>query len=266
MNPTDSGLAPVNGLQLYWESYGSGGIPLIVLHGGYGMTSTMSEVVAAFATDRRVVAVDLQGHGRTADVDRPITNEAMGDDIAALVEHLELGQVDLFGYSLGGGTALRTAIQHPEVVRRLVVVSVPISSTSWYPDIQAQLKQMSRAQFPMMESSPIYPAYLAVAPHPDAETFQVLMDKMGVLLATDFDWSAEVAAMTTTTMIIFADADSIPLTSVADFYRLLGGGLRDPGWDGSARPPHQLAILPNTTHYDLLTSPALLPTARTFLT
>lgn len=265
MDPTESGLAPVNGLQLYWESYGSGGTPLVVLHGGYGMTSTMSEVTAAFATDRRVISVDLQGHGRTADVDRPITSEAMGDDIAALVEHLGLGQVDLFGYSLGGGTALRTAIQHPDLVRRLVVVSVPFSSTGWYPDIRAGMQQMGRAQFPMMQNSPMYPAWLEVSPHPDAESFQVLMDKMGALLAADYDWSAEVAAMTTQTMIIFADADAVPVSYVADFYRLLGGGLRDAGWDRSARPANQLAILPDTTHYDLLTSPALLPIARTFL-
>lgn len=265
MNPTDSGLAPANGLDLYWESYGSGGNPLVVLHGGYGMTSTMSEVVAAFAIDRQVIAVDLQGHGRTADVDRPISYEAMGDDIAALVTHLGLSQVDLFGYSLGGGTALRTAIQHPELVRRQVVVSAPFSNTGWYPDIQDQMNQMSRAQFPMMEHSPTYPAYLAVAPSPNAETFQVLMDKMGALLAADYDWTAEVAAMTTTTMIVFADADSVPLAYVADFYRLLGGGLRDGGWDGSTRPAHQLAILPDVTHYDVLTSPALAGIARAFL-
>lgn len=261
----DSGLAPVNGINLYWESTGTGGTPLIVLHGGYGMTSTMSHLTTAFASDRRVIAVDLQGHGRTADIDRPITYEAMGDDIAALIRHLGLGQVDLLGYSLGGGTALRTAIQHPDLVRRLVAVSAPFSSTGWYPDIQAQMKQMSRAAFPMLKQSPIYPAYLAVAPHPDEESFQVLMDKMGGLLGADYAWSDEVRAITVPTLVAFADADSLPASYAAEFFALLGGGLHDAGWDSSDRPAHRLAIVPGTSHYDVSTSPVLEPIVRSFL-
>lgn len=263
MNPTDSGLAPVNGLDLYWESYGSGGTPLIMLHGGYGRTTMFGDLPERLASERQVIAVDLQGHGRTADTDRPLTYEAMGDDIAALVEQLGLGPVDLLGYSLGGGTALRAAIQHPALVRRLVVVSTPFSSDGWYPDIRAQMKQMSSAGFDFMRQTPLYTDYAAVAPDPDH--FPALMDKMGALLGADYDWSAEVTAMAPQTLIIFADGDSVPISYVADFFRLLGGGLRDGSWDRSGMPTHRLTVLPDTTHYDIVTSPALEGLARTFL-
>lgn len=263
MNPTDSGLVPVNGLDLYWESYGSGGPPLIMLHGGYGRTTMFGDLPERLAADRRVIAVDLQGHGRTGDIDRPLSYQAMGDDIAALTEHLELGPVDLFGYSLGGGTALRAAIQHPGLIRRLTVLSTPFSSAGWYPDIRAQMKQMSSAGFEFMRQTPLYTDYVTVAPDPDH--FPALMDKMGELLRADYDWGVEVAAMTTQTLIIFADADSVPVSYVADFYRLLGGGLRDAGWDRASMPQNRLAIIPDTTHYDIAVSPALEGLVRTFL-
>jgi len=117
-----TGYAPVNGLQLYYEIHGAGE-PLVLLHGGFGLTSMFSEILPRLAEKRQVIAVDLQGHGRTADIDRPLRLEFMGDDIAALIKHLGLAKADIMGYSMGGGTALRTAIQHPEVVRKLVVVS-----------------------------------------------------------------------------------------------------------------------------------------------
>ena len=134
--PDLSGLAPINGLQLYYESYGTGGTPLILLHGGYGMTGMFGDLASALATDRRVIAVDLQGHGRTADIDRPLSLEAMAGDIAALVDYLDLGSVDLMGYSLGGGVALQAAIDHPDLVRRLVLVSTPFSRNGLVPGHQ----------------------------------------------------------------------------------------------------------------------------------
>src|SRR5690349_10510736 len=124
--PDICGLAPINGLQLYYESYGSGA-PLVLLHGGYGTTAVFGDRVPQLATDRRVIAVDLQGPGRTADIDRPLSLEAMAGEIAALITYLDLGQADVMGYSLGGGVALRTAIDHPELVRRLILVSTPFS-------------------------------------------------------------------------------------------------------------------------------------------
>ena len=261
--PTSSGLAPINGLQLYWESTGSGGTPLILLHGGFGLTSMLGELTTRLAGGRQVIAVDLQGHGRTADIDRPLSYEALGDDIAALVRHLDLGRVDLMGYSLGGSTALRAALQHPDLVRRLVLVSIPCARTGWYPEVQAGMLQVGRGGFDMMRQSPMYAAYAAVAPNPEA--FPDLMDKMGALLSKPYDWSDEVAGLQPPTLLVYADADSIPVTHIAEFFALLGGGLRDGSWDDSGRPKGQLAILPGTTHYTISTSPALAEAAVAFL-
>lgn len=261
--PTDSGRAPVNGLELYWESLGSGGTPLVMLHGGYGQTAMLGGLPARLAEDRRVVAVDLQGHGRTADIDRPLTYEALGDDIAALTQHLGLGSVDLMGYSLGGGTALRTAIQHPDRVRRLVVVASPFSRAGWYPDIQEQMSTMDRGLFEMFRQTPLYAGYAAVAP--DVAAFPTLMDKMGALLSADYDWSDEVRGLPTPTMLVVGDADSMPPSYAAEFFALLGGGLRDGGWDGSGVTQHQLAIIPGATHHTVITAPALQGLVQGFL-
>ena len=260
--PDLCGLAPINGLQLYYESYGKG-TPLVLLHGGYGTSGMFADLVPKLATDRRVIAVDLQGHGRTADIDRPLSLEAMAGDIAALISYLDLGQADVMGYSLGGGVALRTAIDHPDLVRRLVLVSTPFSRDGWFPDIREQMKMNNRHGFDFMRQTPMYEGYAAVAPNPDA--FPDLMDKIGVLLGRDYDWSADVRSLTLPVLLIFGDADSIPVTHAAEFFALLGGGLRDGGWDGSGMPSARLAILPSTTHYDSFRSPLLAQFAVPFL-
>jgi pimeloyl-ACP methyl ester carboxylesterase len=133
--------ASVNGLEMYYEIHGTGR-PLILLHGGVGAIEMFGEVLGLLAEDRQVVAVDLQAHGRTADIDRPLSFESMADDIAALIEHLGFEKADVMGYSLGGGVALQTAIRHPEVVRKLVVVSTPFKRDGWYPEILAGMGQM----------------------------------------------------------------------------------------------------------------------------
>src|SRR5215213_1361591 len=133
MNENKGNHAAVNGLELYYEIHGEGE-PLILLHGGVGAIEMFGEVLPLLAEGRRVIAVDLQAHGRTADIDRPMTFEAMADDVAALIEHLGLGEADVMGYSLGGAVALRTAIRHPEVVRKLVLVPTPFKRDGWNPE------------------------------------------------------------------------------------------------------------------------------------
>ena len=256
------GYAPVNGLSLYYEIHGSGQ-PLVLLHGGFGLTSMYGEILPLLAEGRQVIAVDLQGHGRTADIDRPLRLESMADDIAALIGYLGLEQADLMGYSLGGGVALRTAIQHPEVVRKLVVVSTPHKRAAWYPEMVAGMGQMSAAAAPFLFETPMYQAYVAVAPDP--EHFAVLVDKMGDLLRRDYDWSDEVAGLTMPTMIVAGDADGLPPAQVAQFFELLGGGKRDANWDRSGMTRHRLAILPGLTHYDINAAPALAQTGIPFL-
>jgi len=254
--------APVNSLRLYYEIHGSGQ-PLVLLHGGFGLTSMFAAMLPLLAQNRQVIAVDLQGHGRTADSDRPLRFEHMAEDIAALITHLGLERADLMGYSLGGAVALRTAIQHPEVVRKLVVVSTPHKRAAWYPDMVAAMDQMRAAAAPFMLETPMYQAYVAVAPDP--EQFPVLVDKMGDLLRQDYDWSDAVAGLTLPTLLVFGDADSLPPAQAAEFFALLGGGQRDGSWDRSGVTMHQLAILPGATHYDIFSSPALATAVTPFL-
>jgi pimeloyl-ACP methyl ester carboxylesterase len=251
----DEGYAPVGELQVYWRSLGAGGTPLVVVHGGFGVVDMFGDVLGALAARRRVVALELQGHGHTADVDRPFTWERFGDDVAGVVRHLALGPVDLMGYSLGAGAVLRAAVQHPGLVRRLVVVSGPCRREGWYPEVLAGMDQVGSAGFEMMRQSPMYAAYAAVAP--DVDAFPRLMDRTGELLRRPYDWTEEVRGLTVPTLLVHADADSIPTAHAAEFFALLGGGLRDAGWDGAQRPASALAVLPGRTHYDVFAAPEL---------
>src|SRR5579862_1667483 len=243
--------ADVNGVSLYYETHGSGQ-PLILLHGGLGSGDMYAAIMPELAKGRQVITADLQGHGHTADVDRPLRHETMADDVAGLIEQLGLEQADVMGYSLGGGTALRLAIQHPSLVRRLVLTSVPCRRDGWFPESRAGMDQMGAQQAPMLMQSPVYDLYSQVAPR--VEDFTVLLDKTGDLLRRDYDWSAEIAAITAPVMLVYGDADSITPAHIVEFYGLLGGGLRDANWDGSARSVARLAILPGRTHYDIFTA------------
>jgi pimeloyl-ACP methyl ester carboxylesterase len=262
-NQATEGYAPVNGVQMYWRSTGTGGTPLVVVHGGFGLADMYGDVLHRLAERRRVVAVELQGHGRTPDIDRPFSYEAFGDDLAALVDHLDLGAADLLGYSLGAGACLRAAIQYPERVRRLVVVSTAARRSGWFPEVLENQTQVGSALFDQMRQSPMYEAYAAVAP--DVAAFPALMDKTGELLRRDYDWTEEIRALPVPTLLVYADADGIPVTHAAEFFALLGGGLRDAGWDGSQRPASRLAVLPGRTHYDVFQAPELVDVVAAFL-
>ena len=250
-----------NGLSLYYEEHGAGE-PLVLLHGGLASTETFAAVAPAFAADRRVVLVDLQGHGRTADVDRPFSVESMADDVAGLIKHLG-GSADVLGYSLGGEVALRLAIQHPEKIRNLVLVSITFKRNGNHPEVLEAMDQMTPELAEMLKPSPVYELYARIAPRP--EDFATMVAKTSALLKVDYDWTAEVAELALRTLLIYADADSVRPAHIAEFYGLLGGGLRDAGWDGSDQPSNQLAVLPGTSHYNLLASPLLVPVVLGFL-
>jgi pimeloyl-ACP methyl ester carboxylesterase len=249
------GYASTNGVEMYWESRGGGGVPLIVTHGGFGLATMLGGLIDALSAHRRVIAVELQGHGHTRDIDRPFSYEAFGDDLAGLIAALGLEQADLLGYSLGGGASLRCAIQHPDRVRRLVLLSMPFSRSGWFPEVLAAMEQIGRAGFEMMSHTPLYEGWVAVAP--DVDAFPTLMDRTGELLRRPYDWREEVERIRIPTLLVYADADSIPPAHAAEFFALLGGGLRDAGWDGSLAGEMRLAILPGFTHYDVFTAPAL---------
>jgi len=265
VRPTTSvktGYAPVNGLKLYYEIHGTGE-PLILLHGGVGATEMFNPILPLLSNTRRVIAVDLQAHGRTADIDRPLTMEAMADDIAALIKHLGIEKADVMGYSLGGGVALRTAIQHPGAVRKLVVVSTAFKRDGWYPEIVAGMAQMGPGAAEPMKQTPMYQMYARIAPKP--EDWPVLLTKLGELLRKDYDWSKDVAAIQAPTLLVIGDADAVRTEQAVQFFESLGGGKKDGGWDGSGMSNARLAILPGLTHYSIFSSPMLATAVTPFL-
>src|SRR6266567_7831482 len=210
--------AEVNGINLYYETHGSGR-PLLLLHGGLGSGEMFGPVLSQLAERHQVILPDLQAHGRTADIDRPIDIRLMAGDIAALIGHLGLDKPDVVGYSLGGGVALQTAVKHPAMVRRLVVASANIRRDAVDPEILAQQGQMSAAAAEFMKDTPMYQLYQRVAPRPG--DFPRLLDKMGEGMAEDFDFTEEVRGLQVPTMIVAADADMGPPSHYIEVFRLL---------------------------------------------
>jgi pimeloyl-ACP methyl ester carboxylesterase len=233
--------AEVNGLEMYYEIHGTGR-PLVLLHGAYMTIEAMGEVVPELARTRQVIAVELQGHGRTADIDRPLSYEQMADDTAALLRHLGIEQADIFGFSMGGGVALQVAIRHPEVVRKLVVASASYTSDGMHPELLEMIPTITPEAF---AGSPIEEAYLRTAPNPD--DFPALVDKMKRLDMEPFAWPPEdIRKIAAPTLLIIGDSDSIRLEHAVELFQLLGGGVMG---DLAGLPESQLAVLPGTTHF-----------------
>ncbi|MGH2534661.1 MAG: alpha/beta fold hydrolase [Thermomicrobiales bacterium] len=238
----EGGFASVNGIELYYEVSGTGD-PLIVLHGGFGTTTMFGMVTPTLAQSRQVIAVDLQAHGRTADIDRPLSFEAMADDIAALIEHLGHEQVDLFGYSLGGGVSLQVAIRRSELVRKLVIASTPFRRNGWYQEILDAMATLSAETADLMTGTPFYEEFLRVAPRPD--DWPTLVDKIGQLMLQDYDWTEDVRAITAPALFIYGDSDSVLPAHALELFALFGGGV--PG-DVAPLPTSAFAVLPQTAH------------------
>lgn len=250
--------APLHGLELYYEVYGTGP-PLVLLHGGFCVAGMFAPLIPTLSETRQVIAVELQGHGHTADIDRPLRYELMADDVAALIKHLGHENADIFGYSLGGGVALQTAIRHPEVVRKLVLAATVCARDGWYPE---SLVGMSSISTELLSGSFIHDAYLGAAPRP--EDWPLLIDKMRQMLSEDYNWTEDVAAIEAPTLIIVGDADSVRLDHAVEMFKLFGGGKADGGMSG--RPASQFAVLPNAAHWDVLfRADLLLPIIPPFL-
>ena len=262
MGAVKSDYAPVNGLRLYYEIHGSGE-PLILLHGGFGAGDMFAPMMPVLSQHRQVITVDLQAHGRTADIDRPITFEVRADDIAGLAKYLGITNADVMGYSLGGGVALRTAVQHPELVKRLILVSVAFRRDGWYREIVTAMSQVGAASAEPMKQTPMYQMYSRLAPRP--ADWPVLLAKIGDLLKRDYDWSSDVAGLKMPTLLVYGDADAVRTAHAVQFFELLGGGKKDGGWDGSGISTARLAILPGLTHYTVFSSPLLSATVASFL-
>ena len=257
--PVETGYAPVNGLQMYYEIHGGGGVPLVILHGAFGTVDMFGPLVPALAETRQVITVEMQGHGRTADVDRPLTYEQLADDVAALVQYLGIEEVDVFGYSMGGFTAQQVAIRHPELVRKLVVASASFNREGVYPEVWEGIEALTPELF---EGSPPQTDYARLAPNP--ENWPRLIEKVKELEREFVGWPAEdVAAIESPTLLIMGDADIVRLDHAAEMIQLLGGGV--PG-DFGGLPDDQLAVLPGTNHVDvMLRTDWLLPMIAQFL-
>ena len=256
--------ADVNGLHLYYEVHGEGR-PIIALHGGLGSGEMFAPILDTRTEHHQVILPDLQGHGRTADIDRPLDVRLMADDIAALIRHLGLERPDLLGYSLGGGVAFWTAVKHPDIVNRLVMVSANIRRDAIYPDMLVQQEQMGAGAAPFMRDTPMYQLYQRVAPRP--EDFPRLLDKLGAAFGPGLDFTGDVPGLAVPTMIVCGDADMAPPSHYVEVFGLLDGSKRDGGWMGEGRPKggHALAILPGQTHDSIVGSPLLAAVTLAFL-
>lgn len=240
--PGAGNYAEVNGLNMYYEIHSTGEPPLVLLHGAYMTIDAMGEVVPELAKTRQVIALELQGHGRTADIERPLSYEQMADDVAALADHIGIEDADIFGYSMGGGVALQVAIRHPDVVRKLVVASVSYTSDGMHPELLAMFPTITPEVF---AGSPIEEAYLRIAPNP--EDFPTLVAKLKRLDMEPYAWPPEdIQGISAPTLLIIGDSDVIRLEHAVELFRLLGGGV--PG-DLAGLPKSQLAVLPGTTHF-----------------
>lgn len=260
MNSSTAQRINVNGMQIHVEEQGSGK-PLVLLHGGILASETFGPNIAALAATRRVIAIHLQGHGHTPDVDRPLRCESLADDVAAAIRQLGLGKADLLGFSFGGGVALQTAIRHPDVVDRLILVAAAAKRDGFYPEVRASFDHMASGAEQIgaqLAQSPM------AAMYPEVDWVNAFR-KMGELLSRDYDWTAQAGAIQAQTMLVFADADAISYEHIVEFYKALGGGRRDAGLDGSLRASARLAILPGTTHYDILGTTAVAQIVDSFL-
>ena len=261
--PSKMGRVAANGVDYYYEIHGSGE-PLLLLHGGLGSIDMFgSNVLPALAKTRQVIAVDLHGHGRTTLGDRPIDLSDIGNDLAFVLDRLGFTQVDVAGYSFGGGAGLRLAIQHPTVVRRLTIISAPYAQSGFFPEMLPQQAAVGAAMAEHMKETPMYTSYVAVAPNPN--DFPRLLDRMGEFMRRPYDWSEEVKKLSMPVMLVYGDADMMRPEHIVQFYQLLGGGLKDAGWQREHMSRNRLAILPDVTHYEMFLSPALPGTIVPFL-
>ncbi len=249
LEPTSGATAEINGLTMYYEVHGEAGDPLVLIHGAYMTIPTnWAGMIPALSQTRQVIAVELQGHGRTSDRDTPITYEGMADDVAALLDHLKVDRAAVFGYSMGGGVAIRLAMQHPEKVSRLIVASMPIAYAAFPPTFHDMIEGMTPELF---VGSPFEAAHTDLGK--TSEEFVALFEKLRALDLEDFAWDEEAfAAIAVPSLLIFGDADVINIDHIAKMHRLLGGVTDG---DTNGLPKTQLAVLPGTSHIGVFFNP-----------
>jgi pimeloyl-ACP methyl ester carboxylesterase len=240
-----SGYAPVNGLKMYYEIHGAGK-PVVLLHGSYmNIDMNYGPLITKLAPTHKVIALEMQGHGRTADIDRPFSYKAFADDVAGLLKFLKVDSADIIGYSLGGTVALQMGINHPQLVKKLVIISSVYKFTGWQPDVR-QVFLSFKPEF--FDNTPLKPAYQKIAPDP--AHWSAFVKKNIQFDTTDFDLGADkIKAMRSPVLLIKGDNDGVDLNHITDLYRLCGGGTFG---DMAGLPKSQLAIFPGTTHVTVM--------------
>lgn len=243
--PVATGYAPVGDLQVYYEQYGGGGFPLLLLHGGlFDIEQQWAALIPGLAASRRVIALDFQGHGRTNDIDRPLGIPALATDVAAVLAHLGLEQVDVFGFSVGGAVAVELAVKHPQLVRKLVASSTSISRDGERGENTQAVVEMT---VDMIAGTPMEQIYMAKSPHPDREHLQTLLNKLGGIMEHTTGWTDdEIRAIEAPTLITVGDCDMVKIEHAVKFLRLRGG---DVNGDFVGVPKSQLAVFPGSTHF-----------------
>lgn len=242
----NTGYAPVNGLKMYYEIHGSGE-PVVLLHGAFmAISGDWNDWISELSKTRKVIAVEMQGHGRTADIKRDMTSENLASDVAALLDHLKVPNADIVGYSLGGGVAMQLAISHPEKVRKVVSISAVIRLDGWVKEGREALPKLTAETF---KGSPIETEYKRLSPTPNE--FPTFVKHVVAMASTPYDFGADKFKATKAPMFfIHGDVDGVRLEHIAEMYRLKGGG--NIHGDIQARPASRLAILPVTTHVTLM--------------
>jgi len=240
----------VNGMQMYYEVSGAGD-PLIVLHGAYMNIPSMGAIIPKLAMTHKVYALELQGHGRTTDIDRPITYPNLADDVAAFMDAVGLPKADVFGYSMGSAAALQLAIRHPEKVNKLVAASVAYDAKGFQPAFTAMIPTMTPEMF---ANTPLPAEYKKLAPNPNG--FPELARKLIQLEREPMAWEADVRKLKLPVLVIAGDADVATLEHTVSLFRLLGGG--EAGDMGKPLPASRLAVMPATSHTSVITQPDLL--------
>ena len=255
-----TGYAPVNGLNIYYEVHGSGN-PVVLLHGSYMTISNnfnWIEWIGELSKSRKVIAVEMQGHGRTADIKRDFSYENLADDVAALLDHLKIPSADLIGYSMVGGVALQCAIRHPEKVRKVVSISAVFRHDGWVKEVLDAYPQFTAEAF---KGSPIETDYKQLSPTPDQ--FPAFVKRVIAMDLKPYDFGADnLKASRAPMLFIHGDADGVRLDHISEMFRLKGGEIMG---DMRPRSPSRLAIVPNTTHVTLMERmPVIVPMVNEF--
>jgi pimeloyl-ACP methyl ester carboxylesterase len=244
IQPTESGYTDINGLKMYYELYGKGK-PIVLLHGSYmNIPLNWAHIIPVLAKDRKVIVMEMQGHGRTRDIPREFSYEGMADDVSGLLKHLNIDSADILGYSMGGGVAFQLAVRHPAQVRRLVVLSGTYTHDGWWPDVEASFATFTPDMF---RGTPIQKQYDSFGNDP--ARFPEYVKKVISIDLKPYNWSKDVKNIQAPIFIAVGDADGVKYEHVLELFRAKGGGKMG---DIHGLPKSRLAIIPGTTHIGMM--------------